>query len=271
MVRKFLDMSTWQKSVDYATAASGLDGVILRAGYGKGTEDILFKKHYDGFHNLGIPIGVYWFSYAKSVEESKSEAQYCVSAIHGLTIELPVVYDFEYASVRNANTTGIKIDKPLATAMAEAFLSIIEQNGYYAMLYTSPDFKRNYFDDSLNKYDLWLANYVKNPDPNKPPCECGIWQHGSGKWNGVEGDVDLNFAYKDYPSIIRKAGLNHLEGTHPITHDQLVMNWAYENNYIVKDEIDAPATKGDIVRLLYEYHMRSTGEDSRTRSGVLGG
>lgn len=269
MKLNYLDLSYCQTSVDYKKAAKKLSGVILRAGYGKGTPDNMFKKHYEGFSGIGVPIGVYWFSYAKTVEEARNEAEYCLKAIKGLKIELPVCYDFEYASVTNAKNAGVKVTKELASVMAEAFLSTIEKHGYYAMLYTSPDFKKTYYDDYLNKYDLWLANYVSNPV--KPPMTCGIWQYGAGSWVGVAGEVDLNFAYKDYKTIIDKANLNHLHDPEPITHDQLALNWAYENDFLTKDELDVPATKGDIARMLYEYHMITTPEDTKTRSGALGG
>lgn len=265
----YLDMSVWQRSIDYNEAAKNLSGVILRAGYGKGTEDAMFKRHYEGFTKAGVPVGVYWFSYAKTVEEARNEAEYCLNAIKGLKIELPVCYDFEYASVENAKSYGVKVTKELASVMAEAFLSTIEKNGYYAMIYTSPDFKKTYYDDYLNKYDLWLANYVSNPV--NPPMPCGIWQYGSGSWTGVSGKVDLNFAYKDYKTIIDKANLNHLHDPEPITHDKLALNWAYENDFLTKDEVDVPATKGDIARMLYEYHMTTTPEDPKKRSGALGG
>ena len=266
-VLKYLDMSAWQTEVDYTIASKDLDGVILRAGFGKGTADQMFAKHYEGFRKAGIPIGVYWFSYAKTVEEAKNEAFYCVAAIHGLEIELPVIYDFEYASVENAKKAGVKVDKTLATAMADAFLSPIEANGYYAMLYTSPDFKRNYCADSLNRYDLWLANYVKNPDVTKPPQTCGMWQHGSGYWQGVKGEVDQDAVYKDYQSIIRNAGLNHLNDK-PVDR---AIEWACNSGLLLKNEVEVTATKGDIARMLYECYFRSQPEDSQRGSGLLGG
>ena len=262
---KYLDISVWQTNVDYKKASAGLDGIILRAGYGKGNEDQLFRKHYEGFSQYGIPIGVYWFSYALNAEDAANEALYCISTIHNLKIELPVCYDLEDDSLKFAKMRGVTINKAMATKMAESFLSTIEENGYYAMLYTNPNFLKNYYGD-LSRYDLWLASYINNPDPSKPPQTCGIWQYGLGKWPGFAGDVDLDEAYKDYPSIIRNAGLNHL----PSTTTPIGITWALKHGFLLKDEIDVPATKGDVAQMLYEYHGVFGEGDNRNRSGLLG-
>lgn len=261
---KLLDISVWQTDVDYAAAAKDLDGVILRAGYGKGNEDQSFIKHYSNFSKYNVPIGVYWFSYATTVEEARNEAIYCVAAIHNLKIELPVCYDFEDDSVKYAKTKGIKVTKQLATRMAEAFLTTIEENGYYAMLYSNPNFLKNYYDD-LSRYDLWLAHYFNEPDLANPPRKCGIWQYGTSEWPGFNNPVDINEAYKDYPKIIREAGLNHLpKYTYPIG-----ITWALKHELLTKEEIDTPVTKGDVAQMIYAYHGRFGEEDAVQRSGLL--
>jgi GH25 family lysozyme M1 (1,4-beta-N-acetylmuramidase) len=79
------------------------------------------------------------------------------------------------------------------------------------MNYTNPAYLAQYFDNSTLRYDLWLAQWPSKPDPDKPPRECGIWQYTSkGKVNGILGNVDMDAGYKDYPTIIRNAGLNNL-------------------------------------------------------------
>lgn len=257
----FLDLSMYQMNVDYEKASKNLDGVIIRAGFGKGNEDNLFQQHYNGFLKHGVPIGVYWFSYAKTPEEAANEAQYCVSLIHNKFISLPVCYDLEDKSVENAKAFGIKVNKTLATNMAEAFLSTVEKNGYYAMLYANPNFIRNYYADSLlQKYDLWLAHYVKYPEFGKPSRECGIWQYGTGEWYGISGPVDLDFAYKDYPKIIREAGLNHLPSAEPI-YLELWKSWAVSNGLVKLEDCDKSATIGDLAKMLYSYHMIYTPAD----------
>ena len=261
---KYIDISGWQKNVNYEAASKDLAGVILRAGYGKGNDDVMFQTHYKGFSAYDVPIGVYWFSYATNIEEAANEAQYCISAIHGKKIELPVCFDFEDDSINYARNKGIKINKQLATKIAESFLSTIEANGYYAMLYSNPNFLKNYYGD-LSRYDLWLANYVYNPDVTKPPRSCGIWQYGTGVHPGFSGEVDMDEAYKDYPAIIRKAGLNHLP---PPTPEYL--KWAISCGLLSNDDINTAATKSDVAKMLYDYHFTfGLGDDGKSLSGLL--
>lgn len=57
----------------------------------------------------------------------------------------------------------------------------------------------------LSKYDLWFADW----DKDKPSYLCGLWQF-SNKWcgYGINGNVDMNLSYKNYPKIIKNKGLN---------------------------------------------------------------
>ena len=107
---------------------------------------------------------------------------------------------------------GVTLTKSIATRHAEVFLAAIEKAGYYAGLYANPDYLGRFFDASLlQKYDLWLAHYMDNPDLSSPSRSCGIWQHSStGSVSGISGHVDLDVCYKDYPAIIRAAGKNRL-------------------------------------------------------------
>ena len=90
----------------------------------------------DRCNRLGIPCGVYWFSYAYTEELAHNEAKYCLEAIAPYKVDYPVAYDFEYDSVDNAEKLGIEITKEMASSFARAFLGEIEAARYYAMLYT---------------------------------------------------------------------------------------------------------------------------------------
>lgn len=211
---KYLDVSTWQGSVDWAKVkANGVDGVFIRAGFGSNTLDNKFIRNISECNRLGIPCGVYWFSYALNADMAKKEAEYCLKVIEPYRVELPVCFDFEYDSVRYAKTQGVTVTKDLATDMVHAFCGTIEAAGYYAMNYANPDYLKNYFDDTVLKYDLWYAWYKANPNlDERPRAEVGIWQYSStGRVDGIASNVDLNVAYKDYRTIIAKAGLNRLQ------------------------------------------------------------
>lgn len=212
MVKKYIDVSTHQGTIDWEKVkAAGIDGVMIRAGYGRNNIDKQFVRNVTECNRLGIPCGVYWFSYAYTEEMAKKEAEYCLEAVKPYKLELPVCFDFEYDSVAYAKKQGVAVNKKLATALVHAFCGVIEAAGYYVMNYANPDYLRNYFDDSVKRYDLWLAWYS---NAVKPTMDCGIWQYSSsGKVDGISGNVDMNHAYKDFAAITNRVGLNGLGET----------------------------------------------------------
>lgn len=215
-MKKYIDVSTHQGVIDWEKVkASGVDGAILRAGYGRNNIDKQFIRNISECNRLGIPCGVYWFSYAYTAAMAAKEAEYCLAAIKPYKVELPVCYDFEYDTVRYAKEQGVTVNKALATACVHAFCGAVEEAGYYTMNYANPDYLSTYFDSTVQQYDLWLAWYKSNPNPDEQPRDdCGIWQYSSkGSIDGIGGNVDIDAAYKDYKSIIAKVGLNGLGKT----------------------------------------------------------
>ena len=208
-MRKGIDVSKWQGKIDWEKVKkAGIEFVIIRAGYGQNNIDEYFERNIKECNRLGIPCGVYWFSYALNADMARQEARYCLEAVKPYTVEYPICFDFEYDSVNYAKKKGVTITKELATAIADAFLNEVEKAGYYAMNYTNKDYLTRMFDMSkLKKYDLWYAYWSSKCDRD----DVGIWQYTSdGKVDGISGRVDMNIAYKDYPAIIRKAKLNNL-------------------------------------------------------------
>ena len=210
---KGIDVSYAQGVIDWdALAASGtVDFVMIRAGYGQGTIDKQWKRNADECTRLGIPFGVYWFSYATTVERAANEAEYCLQAIAPYKLSYPVAWDFEYDSVKYAAGKGAGITKKLASDMGRAFLARIEEAGYYPMLYTNADYLSRYFDaDLAGRYDIWLAQWPSyTPNLENPPVAVrgGIWQYANdGVVSGVSANVvDLDACYTDYPTIIEEA------------------------------------------------------------------
>jgi len=207
MSKKGIDVSEHQGAIDWEKVkAAGIEFAMLRAGYGNNNIDKQFKRNVAECNRLGIPCGVYWFSYALNAEQAKREARQCIAAIKPYRVEYPVCYDLEYDTVRYAKTQGVAITQALATQMVTAFCTTVEQAGYYAMNYTNQDYSKNMFDmKALSRFDLWYAWY--NATCNR--SDAGLWQYtSSGKAPGINGNVDLDYSNKDYPSIIRAAGLN---------------------------------------------------------------
>lgn len=204
-----IDVSKHQGLINWnRVKAAGIQFAMIRAGYGKNNIDTQFVRNITECNRLGIPVGVYWFSYALNEKMAAEEAQKVLEIIRPYKVEYPVVFDLEYDTIEYAKKKGITINKAMASKMVEAFCGTIEKAGYYAMNYANLDYLRNMFDPGLRtKYDLWYAQYAS--EVNSQVGSVGIWQYtSSGKVDGISGNVDMNIAYKDYKAIISKAGLN---------------------------------------------------------------
>lgn len=214
-----IDVSSWQENIDYAKVKNtGVKGVILRCGRtGYGTakskqEDSTFKKHYEGFKKVGLPVGAYYYSCAVSEAEAREEANLVLSILKGKQFEYPIYFDTEdNHDIKGAGCSPVSqysIGKTKLTQVAKAFLETVEKAGYYVGIYASTSWLNNQLDMSqLKNYDVWVAHY----NVSKPSYagDYGMWQYtSSGKVSGISGDVDCNRVYKDYPAIIKKAGLN---------------------------------------------------------------
>ena len=201
---KGIDVSKHQGNVNWShVKADGVQFAILRAGYGKqaSQKDTQFENNYTGCKSNGVPVGVYWYSYATTPAEAKQEAAVCLSVIKGKTLEYPVYFDIEEPSV-------LAKGKAVCTAIAKAFLEAVEQTGYFVGIYSSKVHLENCITEELRaRYAVWVAHY--GVDKTTYHGQYGIWQKSStGKVYGISGNVDVNECYVDYPAAIKKKGLN---------------------------------------------------------------
>ena len=205
MYRKGIDVSKWQGLIDWEKVkASGVEFAMLRAGFGQGNLDPQFERNAAECARLGIPFGVYWFSYAYTPEMAEKEARFCAGAAAKYALSYPMAYDFEYDSVDYASSKGVAVTKDLASGLARAFCGEVKKLGYYPMLYANPNYLAAYFDADIPKeFDIWLAKWPRDADPAVEPEQSGgMWQYSSGgSVEGINGRVDLNAAYKDYPAL----------------------------------------------------------------------
>lgn len=206
-----IDVSEFQGNINWTEVkSSGIQFVMIRAGYGQRNIDPQFQRNAAECNRLGIPFGVYWFSYAYTVEMARREADYCIEAIESYEVRYPVCFDFEYASVDYARKNGVTVTRELATALVTAFCSRVEELGYFTMYYSNLDFLNRMFDSSLrSKYALWYAQYAAKPSISN----MAIWQYSNtGQVSGISGNVDQDVAYYDLANVISKAGLNKIGG-----------------------------------------------------------
>lgn len=223
---KGIDVSEHNGVIDWKRVKnSGINFVIIRGGYGNSTVDRYFKTNINGALKAGLNVGVYWFSYAYTVAGAEKEANFLKSLIEPYKgkITMPICFDWEYDSYNYAVKNGVRPTKQLVSDMAIRFLTTIEKAGWYAMNYTNLDYLNNFFNSEVKtKFDTWVAQWAGK-------CtyagNYGIWQYGAetnyidSKYVvGINGVVDKDYAYKDYPRIIKKAGLNGFKKTtKPVT------------------------------------------------------
>jgi GH25 family lysozyme M1 (1,4-beta-N-acetylmuramidase) len=129
MDKNGIDVSKWQGNIDWQEVKNdGTDFAIIREGYGTTGLDPYFHQNIQNAQKIGIPCGVYHYSYAKSVAESRKEAEFCLKNIKNYRLEYPVCFDIE-------DTSQKYLGKPLLTSICFSFCEEIEKNGYYAMIY----------------------------------------------------------------------------------------------------------------------------------------
>lgn len=196
-VCEFQDKINWEKVKN-----DGIQFAILRATYGSNSVDAEFKRNADECTRLGIPFGVYVYSYALSVDGAINEANNLLKTIKGYKLSYPVIIDMEDAD-HYKQRNGMPSNSTLVDICAKE-CEMFEEAGYYAMIYAS----KSWFDgklksSKLDRYDKWMAWWYDGAkfDTNK----YGLWQYtSSGSVSGISGRVDMNISYKDYPQIINE-------------------------------------------------------------------
>lgn len=242
---KGIDVSRHNGNIDWGKVKkAGINFVIIRAGYGYSTVDENFKKNIDGALKVGLNVGVYWFSYAFTVQGAEKEAKFLCSLIEPYKgkITMPICFDWEYDSYNYAVKNHVSPNQKLVSDMTIKFLTTVENNGWYAMNYTNIDYANRFFNDEIKKrFDTWIAQWS---------AKCtytgnyGIWQYGAEQnyidsfgVDGISGIVDKDYAYKDYPSIIKNAGLNGFgkEKYYTTQKDETFSKVAEKNNVSESD------------------------------------
>lgn len=203
---KGIDLSEHNGTVNFdKLKASGIDFVLLRAGYGSANRypeqcDARFEEHYQKAKAAGLGVGAYWYSYASNADMAADEAASFITALKGKQFDYPVYIDLEEDDIAR------KLGKAKYSDVAAKILSTVERNGYWVGIYTSLHYLTSCLDMSkLSRYAVWCAQW-------NDVCQyenAGIWQYTNEHTaNGVWGKVDADYAYYDYPSQIKAKGLN---------------------------------------------------------------
>lgn len=216
MTYKGLDVSnvpSYQRNITLATwkkiKAAGYSFVIIKAGGSDDGfyKDNVFEKNYKNAKEAGLNVGAYYVvgKAFMSATVGKQHAQKFIDILKGKQFEYPVYLDIEsqYFSAKN---------KKANTDACVAFVQALQNAGYWVGTYASTvSGYQNVLDDSrLQPYAHWVAEYNgEDKCSYKGKVGVGIWQHtSSGKVTGINGNVDLNISYIDYPSKIKAKGKN---------------------------------------------------------------
>ncbi len=204
-----IDISRWQGNFNFEAAIKeGIKFAIIKGGGGDDGlyVDSKFKRNYDEAKNKKLPIGVYWFSKALSINEAIKEADYFYDNIlKDRQFELPIYIDVE-------NKSQLSVGKRALTDIIKAWCERIENRGYWVGIYSSASYFSSYmYDDELQKFAHWVAQWSSRCNYTKS-C-LGMWQFGGEtnciRTNKVAGVVcDQNYMLVDYPTKIKSAGLN---------------------------------------------------------------
>ena len=211
-----IDVSKYNYPIDWEKVkAAGVQFAILRVSSYKNMKnpntiykDPYFESFYKGAKAVGLPVGCYFYSQCENEVQAKKEANFVLECIKGKKFEYPIWIDVENIHTLK-NTTKTQLTNAVITAM-----DILEKAGYYTGIYTGKYILRDELNDSkLNKYDKWIAQYSSKCTYTG---KYNMWQFGgevnylkNKKIPGIGSDVaDQNYCYVDYPSIIKKNGLN---------------------------------------------------------------
>jgi len=190
-----IDVSKWQGDIDFSKLKSaGVEFVIIRIGSSTGINgenfiDSKFIQNIKNANSVGIPMGVYFYSYANSVDRAISDAKWIIENIKDYKVELPIAFDWEnWGSFNTYELSFFGL-----TNMAKRFMDTVKDAGYDAMLYSSKTYLENIWMSV--DYPVWLAHYTKNTNY---AGDYSYWQICSnGRVDGINGDVDIDIRYID--------------------------------------------------------------------------
>ncbi len=254
-----IDLSVWQKSINYDEILKNISFAILRIGYGvqylpAKQKDKMFEQNYEKLYGK-IPVGVYYYQYAKDIEGAKKEAENCLKYLNNKPLDLPIFYDIEDKTVQGLSAEEL-------TNLGVAFCEVIQNAGYKAGIYCSKYWAENKLD--MNRFQkIWVASYGINDghipdDKYKYQNNHDIWQYTSrAQISGVAGFVDMDVMYEDNIEISEPVENVPMEkeflGDENIRDIQNWLNSNYTSIYngrIVEDGFYGKETKKALVRAL---------------------
>ncbi|MFA6663620.1 MAG: GH25 family lysozyme [Lachnospiraceae bacterium] len=188
-----IDVSKHNGKIDWEKVKPNISGAILRCGYGSdltNQDDSCWSYNVSECERLGIPYGVYLYSYASTNDKIQSEIKHTLRLLSGHKPKLPVFIDLEELKYQS-----------LWPTMANEWSKQIRSAGYIDGVYSWASVI-NSLPAVFQAY--WPCRYGANdgkPHQDvKPSLSNGRvmtgWQYTSrGSIEGISGHVDLSEWY----------------------------------------------------------------------------
>ena len=204
-----IDVSGHDGLIDWDSAKEHIEGVIIRIGYGNDyayQDDNQAVQNMDECDRLGIPYGVYIYSYAMTMQETESEISHTLRMLKGRNPVRGVWFDMEDADEYKKNH-GMDVyseeDRTLLTDICIRFIEEMHSRGYITGVYANYDYYKNVLDTNrlsmTEGFNMWLAHW----DVEEPDMDCMMWQFGAYRIGDHE--FDGNIYYADYSSPYKDA------------------------------------------------------------------
>lgn len=189
-----IDVSSHQKDIDWQKVKdSGISFAMIRVGYGpnKDLENILdsyFYKNINGAKEVGLNVGLYFYSYATTKEEIIESTNWLIEKLNNTQLDLPIAFDWE--SWKNYGTYNLSFFE--LNNLYQTFKDMITNAGYQSMLYSSKYYLNNIWN--IEDETIWLAHYTTKTDYKGNYM---LWQlTDNGIVDGIDSYVDINILYK---------------------------------------------------------------------------
>lgn len=207
-----IDVSHHQGEVNWeAVKAAGIDFAVIRCGYGDdlvSQDDRQWHRNVSECERLGIPYGVYLYSYATDASMAASEAAHTLRLLEGHNPDLPVFYDMEENRQLVLGASGL-------AELARTYCDTLVAAGYDVGVYASLNWWQYYLTDPVfENWYRWIAEW-------RSSCtytgRYEMWQYTDcGTISGISGVVDMNYWYE--PIGVKEDGLYK---------DQITGEWHY--------------------------------------------
>lgn len=193
-----VDVSHYQGTIDWAAVkAYGIDYAIIRVGYGSDDTSQDDKKaiyNMNECERLGIPYGVYLYSYALNTDQANSEASHILRMLNGRNPSMGVYLDIEDTEYYLRHDLDPYTNGTVLNDFGCIVMNTLKANGYSTGIYANLNYYTNILDVTrFNGNYLWLAYYPTNIQDASPSGNWHMWQYtSSGSVGGIDGSVDLN-------------------------------------------------------------------------------